>query len=227
MYDSPGAAAAASEAAKDRNDLDGRFTAICAAVRTWALAHPARVRADLRLAGARQRRPGGHRGTADARDIPATADHRRRRPGGRVPPANAETADAQAAGTALSPIRSCLPPGIPEALIQRGLMVWTGLFGVISFELNGQRPPVAGRKPVTVTPSSPSASSTGPLSQVSADRVPDLGMVSSEMPRVLPAEIEQRIRGKILFPERSVVRSSRMGGDDRRAPDHENSPSGR
>jgi hypothetical protein len=48
-------------------------------------------------------------------------------PEGLVPPANAETADAQAAGTALSAIRSCLPPGIPEALIQRRLMVWTGL----------------------------------------------------------------------------------------------------
>jgi hypothetical protein len=68
-------------------------------------------------------------------------------PGGRVPPANAETADAQAAGTALSPIRSCLPAGIPEALIQRELMVWTGLLGVIWFELNGQRPQVVGRNP--------------------------------------------------------------------------------
>ena len=64
-----------------------------------------------------------------------------------MPPANAETADAQVAGTALSPIRSCLPPGIPEALIQRRLMVWTGLFGVISYELNGQRPQVTGRNP--------------------------------------------------------------------------------
>ena len=64
-----------------------------------------------------------------------------------MPPANAGTADAQAAGTVLSPIRSCLPPGIPEALIQRGLMVWTALFGVIWFELNGQRPQVAGEEP--------------------------------------------------------------------------------
>jgi hypothetical protein len=37
-----------------------------------------------------------------------------------------------------------VPPGIPEALIQRRLMVWTGLFGVISYELNGQRPQVTG-----------------------------------------------------------------------------------
>ena len=39
-YDSLGAAAEASEAAVDRNDLAGRFTAICEAVRAWALAHP-------------------------------------------------------------------------------------------------------------------------------------------------------------------------------------------
>jgi hypothetical protein len=57
-----------------------------------------------------------------------------------VPPANVETADAQT-GTALSPIRSRLPPGIPETLSQRGLMAWTALFGVISFNLtpNGHR----------------------------------------------------------------------------------------
>jgi hypothetical protein len=116
-------------------------------------------------------------------------------PGGPVAPANAETAAAQAAGTALSPIRSCLPPGIPEALIRRRLMVWTRLFGgVISFELNGQRPQVAGRNRVTVTPSSPRASGGGSLFQVSADRVPDFDMVSSEMPRILPDEIEQRIK---------------------------------
>jgi hypothetical protein len=74
-------------------------------------------------------------------------------------------------------------------------MVWTGLFGgVISFELNGQRPQVAGRNQVTVTPSSPRASGGGSLFQVSADRVPDFGMVSSAMPRILPDEIEQRIK---------------------------------
>src|SRR5712691_1588587 len=39
-YDSLGTAAEACEAGIDRNDLAGRFTAICAAVRAWALAHP-------------------------------------------------------------------------------------------------------------------------------------------------------------------------------------------
>jgi AcrR family transcriptional regulator len=39
-YDSLGAAAEASEAAVDRDDLAGRFAAVCQAVRTWALANP-------------------------------------------------------------------------------------------------------------------------------------------------------------------------------------------
>ena len=39
-YDSLGAAAEASESVVDRADLAGRFTAICHAVRAWALAHP-------------------------------------------------------------------------------------------------------------------------------------------------------------------------------------------
>ena len=39
-YDSLGAAAEASEAAVDRDDLPGRFAAVCRAVRTWALANP-------------------------------------------------------------------------------------------------------------------------------------------------------------------------------------------
>ena len=45
------------------------------------------------------------------------------------------------------PIRSYLPPGIPARLIQRALMVWTGLFGVISFELYGQLHQVVGEGP--------------------------------------------------------------------------------
>jgi hypothetical protein len=76
-------------------------------------------------------------------------------PKGRRRPRTRRPRTPRRQGTALSPIRSCLPPGILETLIQRGLMVWTSLFGVISFELNGQPPQAAGRNPVTVTPSSP------------------------------------------------------------------------
>ena len=34
----------------------------------------------------------------------------------------------------VAPIRSYLPPGIPAPLVQRALMVWTNLFGLVSFE---------------------------------------------------------------------------------------------
>jgi hypothetical protein len=72
--------------------------------------------------------------------------------GGRGPAAETQAAETQAAddpgiATALAPIRSYLPPGIPAALIQRALMVWTGLFGVVSFELDGQLNQVVGEAP--------------------------------------------------------------------------------
>ena len=40
-----------------------------------------------------------------------------------------------------------LPPGISAPLVQRALMVWTNLFGVISFELYGQLHQVVGETP--------------------------------------------------------------------------------
>lgn len=46
-----------------------------------------------------------------------------------------------------APIRSHLPPGIPSALVQRALMVWTGLFGAVSFELHGHLHQVIGKEP--------------------------------------------------------------------------------
>ena len=53
-------------------------------------------------------------------------------------------AEAQPVAAALAPIRSYLPPGVPAPLVQRALMVWTNLFGVISFELYGQLHQVVG-----------------------------------------------------------------------------------
>ena len=67
---------------------------------------------------------------------------------GRLRAEDAESGeDANAATVALAPIRAQLPPGIPAAVVQRGLMVWTGLFGVVSFELYGQLHQVVGDDP--------------------------------------------------------------------------------
>jgi AcrR family transcriptional regulator len=132
-YDSLGAAAEAAEAEVDRGDLVGRFTAICASVRTWALAHPNEY---ALIYGSPVP---GYAAPADTVEpatrvpslllriiVEAVAE-------ARVPAAAEDPAPA----AALAPIMSLVPPGMPPALIQRGLMVWTGLFGVVSFELFG------------------------------------------------------------------------------------------
>ena len=146
-YDSLGVAAETSEAAIDRNDLTARFTAICESVRTWALAHPNEY---ALIYGSPVP---GYVAPADTMEpatrvtslllhiiIDATAD-------GRVPRSDAGDADDPAVERALGPIRSYLPPGIPAALIHRAIMVWTGLFGVVSFEVYGHLHEVIGEDP--------------------------------------------------------------------------------
>ncbi len=149
-YDSLGAAAEASESAVDRSDLAGRFTAICRAVRTWALAHPNEYALIYGSPVPGYVAPPDTVAPASRVTtllmwiiIDAAA-------AGRIPvtdtQAPADTAEDTAAA-ALAPIRSYLPPGIPAPVIQRALMVWTGLFGVVSFELYGQLQEVVGEKP--------------------------------------------------------------------------------
>ena len=146
-YDSLGAAAEAREAAIDRNDLAGRFTAICEAVRAWALAHPNEYALIYGspvpgyVAPADTVQP-ATRVTALLLRIIVDATT-----AGRVPAADTQDAEAQPVAAALAPIRSHLPPEVPAPLVQRALMVWTNLFGVISFELYGQLHEVVGEDP--------------------------------------------------------------------------------
>ena len=149
-YDSLGAAAEASEAAVDRSDLAGRFTAICHAVRTWALAHPNEY---ALIYGSPVP---GYVAPPDT-VTPASRVTTRlmwiiidAAAAGRIPAADTQAPEDPGVGTvaaALAPIRSYLPPGIPASLVQRALMVWTGLFGVVSFELYGQLHQVVAEKP--------------------------------------------------------------------------------
>ena len=159
-YDSLGAAAEAAEAPVDRHDLSARFTAVCYAVRAWALAHPNEysliygspvpgyVAPPDTVAPATRVTTLLMRIVIDAAAqgrVPAAAAQ------GRVPAADPQAGDATTddATTAriLAPILSYLPPGIPAPLVQRALMVWTGLFGTISFELYGQLHHVVAESP--------------------------------------------------------------------------------
>jgi len=146
-YDSLGSAAEASEAAVDRADLPGRFAATCQAVRTWALANPNEYALIYGSPVPGYIAPADTVGPAirvSALLLRVLIDAAGP---GRPPAGDAWDAVAPDAAAALAPVLSQLPPGIPTALVQRGLMVWTGLFGVVSFELYGQLHQVVGEDP--------------------------------------------------------------------------------
>ena len=146
-YDALGAAAEAQEAAVARGDLAGRWSAVCDAVRGWALANPneyaliygtpvpgyvapaATIAPAARVSGVLL---GILTDAAAAeRRTAATADDN-------LPPAGHK---------ALEPARSIVGPEVPDALLQRGLMAWAALFGTVSFELFGQLHGIVGEKP--------------------------------------------------------------------------------
>jgi AcrR family transcriptional regulator len=144
-YDALGVAAETAEAAVARDDLPGRWAAVCHAVRAWARAHPHQYAlvygtpvpgyiAPLATIAPAARIPTlllGILADATARLEPTTADDD-------VPP------DAR---RALAPVQSLIPSKVPDALVQRGLMAWAALFGTVSFELFGQLHHVVGDEP--------------------------------------------------------------------------------
>jgi AcrR family transcriptional regulator len=140
-YDSLGAAAEASEAAVDRDDLPGRFAAVCRAVRTWALANPNEYALIYGSPVPGYVAPADTVGPATRVSILLLQIIIDAVTQGKSP------AEEHQEATALEPILSQVPPGFPPALVQRGLMAWTGLFGAVSFELYGQLHQVVAEDP--------------------------------------------------------------------------------
>jgi len=144
-YDALGAAAETAEAAVARDDLAGRWSAVCGAVRAWARANPneyaliygtpvpgytappATIAPAARVSSVLL----GILADAAGRSTPAIA-------GDDVPPDRRK---------ALAPARSIVGPEVPDALLQRGLMAWAALFGTVSFELFGQLYGIVGEQP--------------------------------------------------------------------------------
>jgi len=149
-YDAIGESAERSGAGMSAADIRGRWRACCHAVRDWALAHPheyaliygspvpgyqapqetiasairvsavlGRLLADLQPA----RGPGATNGGQPGAGGPGGGQ------AGPLPQPLAAQAEAVAAAVA---------PGVPGPLMTRGLIAWTQLFGIISFELFGQ-----------------------------------------------------------------------------------------
>jgi AcrR family transcriptional regulator len=146
-YDALGAAAEAAEAAVARADLAGRWSAVCGAVRGWALANPNEY---ALIYGTPV--PGY---TAPLATIAPAARVSHVLLGILADAADAERLTLAMAGDdvpphgrkALAPARSTVPPEVPDALLQRGLMAWAALFGTVSFELFGQLHGIVGEQP--------------------------------------------------------------------------------
>ncbi|MEV8633259.1 TetR/AcrR family transcriptional regulator [Streptosporangium sp. NPDC051023] len=136
-YNAVGEAVENADAARPREDHTGRWLAVCHAVRDWALAHPHEY---ALLYGSPVP---GYQAPMDtvAAAIRDTTVY------GQI------VSDAHRAG-ALNPPGICPPPPpsfgddasrvraviseVPDDVIARALIVWTGLFGWVNFELFGQ-----------------------------------------------------------------------------------------
>ncbi|SCG66162.1 TetR/AcrR family transcriptional regulator [Micromonospora coxensis] len=134
-YDALGDAVEAADTAVDRRDLRGRWHAACRAARAWALAHPAEY---ALIYGSPVPGYAAPDDTVMPAQRPPTtlvgiladgfADGRLTVADDLPEPVRADLAE----------IAAGLFPGLPEALLARGMAGWTQLFGLISFELFGR-----------------------------------------------------------------------------------------
>jgi len=143
-YDSLGAAAEAASEAAGPADLAGRWSALCLAVRAWALANPnewALIYGSPVPGYAAPAETVGPASRVSALLVQILADAAERRV---ALPGPAAREPGQAARKAMAPLLAVLPAAITDAAILAGLMVWSALLGTISLELFGQLHNVIG-----------------------------------------------------------------------------------
>ncbi len=146
-YDALGIAAEADEAAVARDDLTGRWSAVCGAVRAWALANPNEYALIYGTPVPGYVAPSATIAPAARVStlllgilVDATAAHR-------LASGMVDGDVAPDARAALAPVRALVAPQVPDALLQRGLMAWAALFGTVSFEVFGQLHSAVGEDP--------------------------------------------------------------------------------
>lgn len=142
-YDSLGRTAETAEATVDRADLAGRWSAICTTVRNWAIANPNEYALIYGSPVPGYVAPVDTIGPASRVSnllVQILVEASRKDDKDTYPGPEAWRA-------ALTPVREAIGPAVCDGDIQTGLMVWSALFGVISFELFGQFHNVVGEKP--------------------------------------------------------------------------------
>jgi len=142
-YHSLGSAVEAAEAAVPREDLTGRWLAVCHGLRDWAVANPHEYallygspvpgyQAPPDTVPAAQRAAGVlgrilQDGTL-AGQLPGSAD----------PPANQDDQLPEPVAAEIARIGQLLCPAAAPAVLCRAMGAWTQLFGTVTFELFGQ-----------------------------------------------------------------------------------------
>jgi AcrR family transcriptional regulator len=138
-YDALGTAAEEASSARPAADIRGRWRAVCAAIRNWALANPHEYALIYGSPVPGYQAP---------QTTVASAIRVVRVMGGILADARSGTrrAAARHAGEPLPPelapqvaiVAEAVAPGVDDGVLTRALIAWTQLFGMISFELFGQ-----------------------------------------------------------------------------------------
>jgi AcrR family transcriptional regulator len=140
-YDSIGESAERSGGLVRAADIRARWRACCHAVRGWALAHPHEYALIYGSPVPGYQAP--QETVAPAIRVPAIlggllADFWSARAAGPAGAARPEDLLPQPLAGQAREVAAAVAPGVPGPLMARGLIAWTQLFGMISFELFGQ-----------------------------------------------------------------------------------------
>lgn len=138
-YNELGGEVEAAVATRPAVDFDGRFKALGMAVRVWGLREPARYGLLFGSPVPGYRAPAERTTGPGTRVIYALMDildgaYR----AGRLAAATGTPAVVPALAVDLGNIRRNLGLAVPDRLLARGALVWTSLFGAVSFEVFGQ-----------------------------------------------------------------------------------------
>ncbi|HEV7935238.1 MAG TPA: TetR/AcrR family transcriptional regulator [Actinomadura sp.] len=137
-YNAIGAAVEEAEVACARDDYTGRWLTVCRAVREWALAHPHEYALLYGSPVPGYQAPQDTVGPA-MRDtlVYGTIISEAHRAGVLDPPDICPPPPRSFAEDA-GRLRGAVMPEVPDDVIARALTAWTGLFGIVNFELFGQ-----------------------------------------------------------------------------------------
>jgi hypothetical protein len=136
-YNAIGEAVEKAEAAVQRDNYAGRWRAACRAVRDWALAHPHEYALLYGSPVPGYRAPEQTIGPAARAATVFGAIIGDAHRAGAQAPARTVPVPGSFAGDAAR-LRDTLLAGAPDDIAARALVAWSGLFGLVGFELFGQ-----------------------------------------------------------------------------------------